>query len=115
MEHKMLMWCKNVMVNEETQKELEKAVVALLEGPLKDKSEYAQEKCIKSFYEGPMYLEKLLLKQKDIYPYDSEKIMMMLQNCSLTQEEFIKRTEEVKLTVISEISRQLRHFLAFLN
>ena len=78
MKHKMLMWCNNVMKDEELQTELESKVTALLEGPLKDRDEYAQEKCIKSFYEGLVYLESLLLKQNGIHPSDSEEIIMQI-------------------------------------
>ena len=110
----MLMWCKNAMIDEEVQKELEHKVVALLEGPLKDKNDYAQEKCIKSFYEGLSYLEKLLLKQNNIHPHDGVEIMSMMRRGKLTHDEYLKKQEEVRQTMKSEISRQFRHFLAFL-
>lgn len=114
MKHKMLMWCNNVMKDEELQTELESKVAALLEGPLKDRDEYAQEKCIKSFYEGLVYLESLLLKQNGIHPSDSEEIIMQIHSGKMTREEFVRKTEEVRARMKSEISRQFRNFLAFL-
>ena len=114
MENKMLMWCNNVMQDEVLQKELEKRIVSLLEGPLKLKSDYAQEKCIKSFYEGLVYLEKLLLKQNDIHPHDAHQIIELMHTGRLTKEEFARRNEMVRSQMLSEISRQHRHFLTFL-
>ena len=114
MKHKMLMWCNNVMKDKELQAELEDKLTALLEGPLKDKNEYAQEKCIKSFYEGLVYLESLLLKQNGIHPSDTDELIMQLHSGKMTQEKFTRKTEEVRNKIKSEISRQYRHFLAFL-
>ena len=114
MKHKMLMWCNNVMKDEELQTELESKVAALLEGPLKDRDEYAQEKCIKSFYEGLVYLESLLLKQNGIHPNDTNEIFAKIHKGSMSKEDFIRKTEEVRAKMKSEISRQFRNFLAFL-
>lgn len=114
MGHKMLMWCNNVMKDKELQVELERYITALLEGPLKDKDEYAQEKCIKSFYEGLVYLESLLLQQNGIHPNDTNEIFAKIHKGSMSKEDFIRKTEEVRAKMKSEISRQFSNFLAFL-
>lgn len=107
-------WCKDVMDNEVTQNTLEKKVQLLLDGPLNDKSDYAKEKCIKSFYELPMYIEQSLLKKAGLSPDSIKGMYNGMISGELSSHELLNKYNAVNKAVISEIERQYRHFTAFL-
>lgn len=109
----MLTWCGNTFFDEECQKELEHKVLLLLEGPLGNKSEYAQEKAIKAFSEGLGYLETLLLMKKNIHPHDLMNHNHIVLNPNL-RNKCLEELDDVKKSILSEIDRQYRHFLIFL-
>ena len=108
MENKeLLTYCYNCMHDNSLQKELESKVLALLEGPLRHRDEYQKEKCIKSFCEGLVYLEKVLLFQRNIDSYAN------FNNPHLARL-YEEKMNDVRRIMKREISRQFRHFITFL-
>lgn len=105
-----IMWCAGTLQNGNSQKRLEEKVKLLLEGPLRDKDEYAQEKAIKSFSETIRYLESLMMYQNGIHR-DQIDIVSVSNNPKVYQE----KMELVEKTVEVELNRQMRHYLTFLN
>ncbi|WP_066297438.1 hypothetical protein [Bacillus sp. FJAT-29937] len=105
-----LNWSKSTFKNEKLQNYLEEKVRSLLKGPLRNHSDYAQEKCIKSFCEGLGYLESVLLYQREIHPHKLE-----LSYWQGREEEYKKYWLEVEGIILNSINRQFRHFLEFLS
>lgn len=101
-------YCSYRLKDENNQKELESKVLALLEGPLKHRGEYQKEKCIKSFCELLRYLEKILLYERGIhytqYNYADPNYLTTYK----------EKHEEVVRILRNEMSRQFRHFITFL-
>lgn len=104
-----LVWCADMLQNEASQQVLEQKVKALLEGPLRQKSDYAKEKAVKSFSEGIRYLESVLLYQRDIHR-DQLNLLEISKNMKAYQDKQL----EVEKIVKMEIHRQMRHYLTFL-
>ena len=102
-------WCDNALKNTDSQKYLEEKLQALLMGPLRDKSDYAKEKALKSFSEGIGYLESLLMYQSGIHHTQINPLMNLHK-----KEEMKKKYLEVENTVKKEINRQYKHFCTFL-
>ncbi|WCK57321.1 hypothetical protein PP175_29465 (plasmid) [Aneurinibacillus sp. Ricciae_BoGa-3] len=102
-------WCQNTFKNEESQKKLEKKVQMLLESVLREKDDYAKEKCIKSFSEGLRYLESVLLYQRGVHPEQMNPVEVMQK-----REYYTKQWEEIESIIESEINRQYNHFVAFM-
>lgn len=102
-----LVWVENKLDNTDSQALLEEKAKVLLEGPLKDKSEYQQEKALKSFSEKIMYLESLLMYQKGIHH-------KQLDFTRISQD-YREKHEDVAKAVRAEINRETRHYLIFLT
>lgn len=105
----MLEWCQNSLNNSKNQELLNEKVELLLQGPLKEKNVYQQEKAIKSFAEPISYLESLLSLQKGIV--DGEQSFEQRPG---GLEELFAAMDEIEFKVASEINRQYRHFIEFL-
>lgn len=105
-----MIWCAGQLQNEKSQQRLEEKVKLLLDGPLRDKSEYAQEKAIKSFGETINYLESVLLYQRGIH-----RDQLDLVEVSRNPKAYQDKMEEVEKKIESELSRLLRHYSIFLN
>ena len=101
-------YCSYRLKDENNQKELESKVLALLEGPLRNRDEYQKEKCIKSFCEGLVYLEQVLLFQRNI---DSYAFNFNNHHLARLYEE---KMNDVRRIMTREINRQFIHFITFL-
>lgn len=88
---------------------LEEKAKILLQGPLKEKSEYAQEKALKSFAEGLLYLNESLLLRRGVHGSQLKPEVIMGN-----EKEFIAKQEEVRSIMQTEIDRQFRHYISFL-
>lgn len=102
-------WCNNILKNSSSQKHLESRVNLLLQDPLKESKQYAQEKAIKSFCEGIGYLEGFLLFQRQIHPSNIEHSYWNGKEAA-----YMEALKEVDLIVKEAINRQYRHFCIFL-
>ncbi len=102
-------WSYNHLKNENSQQYLQEKIQALLEGPLRNKDDYEQEKAIKVFAEGMRDSESSLLYSRDIHPQKLD-----LTWVAMNKEEYMKRYKEVEQMMETNISRQYRHFITFL-
>lgn len=105
-----LHFVQNLLENSESQKHLENKVQLLLETVLKNKGEYEQEKAIKSFSEGILYLESLL-KYKNGIHHDQIDLIQVSRNPG----DYAKKYKEIEDTIKVEIDRQYRHFVTFMS
>lgn len=102
-------WCDNTFKNDNLQSYLKERITSLIEGPLQDRSDYAKEKCIKSFCEGLGYLEGNLMYQRKIHP---NKLDIMFWQGK--EKEYMEKYSEVEKIIFASIDRKYRHFLVFL-
>ncbi|GAB6485835.1 hypothetical protein bcgnr5369_56980 [Bacillus cereus] len=105
-----LNWCKITLKNEAAQQHLEKAVQILLEGPLKHKGDYVQEKAINTFCESICFMESSLMYQLNIHPQKIDYIEI-----SMNQSSYIRNYITVEDVVKREITRNLLRFTTFLS
>ncbi|MEJ1517527.1 hypothetical protein R3O67_30395 [Bacillus cereus] len=105
-----LNWCKNTLKNEAAQQHLERAVQILLEGPLKHKGDYAQEKAISTFCELIYFTESSLMYQLKIHPQKIDYIEI-----SMNQSSYFRNYTTVEDVVKREITRNLLRFTTFLS
>ena len=102
-------YAKNIFDNDVIQQHLEQKVEMLLSGPLKEKSDYAQEKAIKTFWMTAKHLESALLHERNIHPNHTNWLDIVGK-----EEEYFKKLKEVEKLVVNEIDYQYRHFITFL-
>lgn len=110
-------WVRNTSNYKEIQSLVEKSLSRLIEGYFKNSNEYVQEKFAKSFSETILYLENSLQKSRGIHPsrgvHPSQ--CRTIQNMQREIEDQIKKHEEIKKILTTEVKRQCRHYNIFLS
>lgn len=102
-------WCTYQLKSENSQKALEEKIERLLNGPLREKSDYAKEKAIDAFAQTFVYLESTLYYQKGIHPKQFNLVAVQLQ-----PELYCKKVKEIEESIAAELDRSYRHFVIFL-
>ena len=104
-------WVRDTSNYEEIQVLVEKSLERLIESYFKNSSEYVQEKFAKSFSETIIYLQNSLQKSRGVHPSQCR----VIQNMKREIDDQIKKHEEIKRILTTEIKRQYRHYNIFLS
>lgn len=107
-----IQWCDNMLKQKEAQEHLKEKVQSLLDMYFEGKGEYVQEKFIKSFAEGFIYLENDLEYSRGLHPSQLQDNHAMLMS---NPDETMRKMTEVKNILINEINRQYRHMNTILS
>lgn len=104
----LLSYCDNCLHDKVLQDDLRNKAKSLLIGVLSNKSDYAKEKCIKSFSESIRNFELFQLYKNGVHPnqYDFKSMSFI--------KTYDKKIEEIRKLVLAEISRTFRHYTIFL-
>lgn len=103
-----LQWAARTSTYEDVQETINKKVVKLVDTYFSSADEYTIEKFVKTFCESIYNLERLLLFGAGLHPSQLNK------GIKLNAQEALKKSDDIKKTILTEIERQFRNYNTFM-